>query len=170
MNADGRRCPARGGRVTLRTAGFIIRAHVRSWAGAGRPLKELGTGLGAAMTAMELGLTFAMTSEGTAQVILKGELDIASSEHAFDGVRRVIDLYHVPIIVDMSGVTFCDARGLGVLVRMSNYAGQEGCPLVVVSPSSRLLKIMRITGVDRRLLISVPRPIVPAGTLTEAAL
>lgn len=109
------------------------------------------------MTGISLRLACEITAEGKALVTLSGELDISSSDCAFGWVRDVIDRHHVPVILDMAGLTFCDARGLGALVRMSNYAGMVGCSLQLAFPGSHLLKIMRITGLDRSLAIHVPQ-------------
>ena len=83
-----------------------------------------------------------------------GELDIASAEVAVSYVRDVIDRHRLPVIVDLTALTFCDARGLAALVRMAGYAEQKGCPFRLVSLSPSLVKIMRITGLDRRFLAS----------------
>ena len=105
------------------------------------------------MIPTQLELTCEISADGKAVVTLSGELDIASSGSAFRCVRDVIDRHHVPVIVDLADLTFCDAHGLGTLVRMSNYAGKGGCPLQLASPAPHLLKIMRITGLDRSLAI-----------------
>ena len=111
------------------------------------------------MRAAQLRLTWEITAEGAALVTLSGELDIASGDGAFGQVREIIDRHHMPVVLDLAGLTFCDAHGLGTLVRMRNYAGQAGCPLQWVSPGPGLLKIMRITGLDldRRLAIRMPQ-------------
>ncbi len=93
---------------------------------------------------------------GGAFVDLGGELDIASAEVAVGYVRDVIDRHHGPVIVDLTALAFCDARGLAALVRMAGYAEQMGCPFRLASPSPSLVKIMRITGLDRRFLASQP--------------
>lgn len=87
-------------------------------------------------------------------VYLDGELDIASAEQAVSYVRDVIDLRRGPVIVNLAALAFCDARGLAALVRMARYAEQSNCPLQVASPSPSLVKIMRITGLNRRFLAS----------------
>jgi anti-sigma B factor antagonist len=116
---------------------------------------------GAVMTATQLELACEITAAGEALVSLSGELDTTSADGAFGCVRDVIDRHHLPVILDMAGLTFCDARGLGALVRMSNYAGKAGCPFQLASPGPRLLQIMRITGLDRSLAIRVPQPAPP---------
>lgn len=85
---------------------------------------------------------------------LGGELDIVSAETAVSYVRAVIDHCGGPVVVDLTALVFCDARGLGALVRMADYAGRAGCEFRLASPRLSLVKIMRITGLDRRLLAS----------------
>ena len=91
---------------------------------------------------------------GEAVVALGGELDIVSSEVAVNYVRDVIDRYGGPVTVNLTALAFCDARGLAALVRMAGYAEQQGCSFRLASPSPSLVKIMRITRLDRRFLAS----------------
>ena len=92
---------------------------------------------------------------------LGGELDILSAEVAVSYVRDVIDRHRGPVIVDLTALTFCDARGLAALVRMAGYAEQKGCPFRLASLSPPLVKIMRITGLDRRFLTSPASALAP---------
>jgi anti-sigma B factor antagonist len=96
-------------------------------------------------------LTFAQVAsvDGYQVVSMAGELDIATAEQAFTYIRDVIDHGRSPVRVDLAGLTFCDASGLGVLARVANYASAGGRQLMVTSARPSLLKIMRITGMDR---------------------
>jgi anti-sigma B factor antagonist len=89
---------------------------------------------------------------GEAVVALGGELDILSAEVAVNYVRDVIDRHRGLVTVNLAALAFCDARGLAALVRMAGYAEQEGCTFRLASPSPSLVKIMRITRLDRRFL------------------
>ena len=100
---------------------------------------------------------------GEAVVDLGGELDITSAEVAVSYVRDVINRHCGPVIVDLAALGFCDARGLGALVRMADYAEQKGCPFRLASPSPSLIKIMHITGLQRRFLTS--KASVPEGKI-----
>ena len=91
---------------------------------------------------------------GEAVVDFGGELDIATAEAAVRYVRQVIDRHRGLVIVDLTGLRFCDARGLNALLRMARYAERAACPFRLASPSPSLVKIMRITGLDRRFLPS----------------
>jgi anti-anti-sigma factor len=82
-------------------------------------------------------------------VSVAGELDIATAEQAYSYLSEVIDGRTAPVTVDLSGLTFCDASGLGVLARAARYARQKGRQLALASARPSLLKIMRITGLDR---------------------
>jgi anti-anti-sigma factor len=84
-------------------------------------------------------------------VTFSGELDYASADHAFEYVRGVIDARGGQVLLDTASLSFCDACGLGALVRMSRHAGQAGSSLHLVAPPPRLLKIIRITGLEDTL-------------------
>ena len=62
-----------------------------------------------------------------------------------------------PVSVDLSGLTFCDASGLNVLARIARHARQAGRQLRLTAPRPSLLKIMRITGLDRAFPELAPR-------------
>jgi anti-sigma B factor antagonist len=91
---------------------------------------------------------------GEAVVVLGGELDILSAEVAVNYVGDVIDRHCGPVTVNLTALAFCDARGLAALVRMADYAKQQGCSFRLASPSPSLVKIMRITSLDGRFLAS----------------
>jgi anti-anti-sigma factor len=91
-------------------------------------------------------------------VELDGDLDIASAEAAVSYITDILDRHSGPVIVDLTALAFCDARGLAALVRLAGYAEQRGCPFRLASPSPSLVKIMRITGLDRRFFPSQAPP------------
>jgi len=97
----------------------------------------------------QLELSTRTGANGYQVVSVTGELDIATAEQAYSYISEVIDGRLAPVTVDLSGLTFCDASGLGVLARAARYARQKGRQLVLASARPSLLKIMRITGLDR---------------------
>ena len=120
-----------------------------------------------------LDLRYRVGPSGEIVVDLGGELDIVSAETAVSYVRAVIDQCGGPVVVDLTALAFCDARGLGALVRMAGYAERAGCEFRLASPRLSLVKIMRITGLDRRFLASqAPVRLVRAGarTMDEGAM
>jgi anti-sigma B factor antagonist len=90
------------------------------------------------------------TGEVTADI--DGELDIATAEMAVSYVTTIIDHHRGFVTINLKGLRFCDASGLSALLRIADYAKQTDCPLMLASPSPSLIKLMRITGLDRKLL------------------
>jgi anti-anti-sigma factor len=107
---------------------------------------------------------------GEAVVDLGGDLDILSADVAVNYVTHVIDRHRGPVTVSLTALAFCDARGLAALVRMAGYAERRGCPFRLASPSPRLIKIMRITRLDRRLLTSQASALAPGEFVRQADL
>ena len=103
---------------------------------------------GSAETA-QLELSCHTGANGYQIVSVTGELDIATAEQAYSYISEIIDGRLAPVTVDLSGLTFCDASGLGVLARAARYARERGRQLMLASARPSLLKIMRITGLDR---------------------
>ena len=98
---------------------------------------------------VQLELSCRTDADGYQVVSVTGELDIATAERAYAYISEVIDAEQAPVSVDLSGLTFCDASGLGVLARTARHARQAGRQLRLTSARPSLLKIMRITGLDR---------------------
>jgi anti-sigma B factor antagonist len=80
-------------------------------------------------------------------------------------VRGEIDLYTVPqlhgelstalagdgpvrLIVDMSGVEFCDSTGMNVLLAAHRKAREQGGDLELAGPRPTVRKILQVTGLE----------------------
>jgi len=105
---------------------------------------------------LQLELSCQLDGDGNQVVSVTGELDIATAEQAYLYISDVIDAWPTPVSVDLSGLTFCDASGLGVLARVARHARQAGRQLKLIAARPSLLKIMRITGLDRAFPELVP--------------
>ena len=103
----------------------------------------------AAVQPLQLELSCRTGPNGYQIVSVTGELDIATAEQAYFYISEVIDGRLAPVTVDLSGVSFCDASGLGALARIARHARQAGRQLMLTSARPSLVKIMRITGLDR---------------------
>src|SRR4051794_18173998 len=87
--------------------------------------------------------------DGTsALVTVCGEIDLHTAGELRGALMCLADAGHTRIVVDFSGVRFCDAAGIGVLVAVNNRLrqGKGTLSLVGVRPSQR--RILRITGLD----------------------
>lgn len=117
----------------------------------------------AALEIIPLGLTHRIYADGCAVVAIRGELDAATADQAYDYARQIIDRATGPVSVDLAGLSFCDARGLRALVRIAAHARDTGRPVSLTSARPPILKIMRITGVDA-MFPELPRPGQRPGT------
>jgi anti-sigma B factor antagonist len=109
---------------------------------------------------VQLKLSCRTDEDGYQVVSVDGELDIATAEQAYTYISEIIGGWPAPVSVDLGGLTFCDASGLGVLARLARQARQAGQQLRLTSPRPSLIKIMRITGLDG--MFPELRPSVPA--------
>ncbi len=91
-------------------------------------------------------------ADGLATVMICGELDLATADRTVRFVSEVIDRHDGMVSADLSGLAFCDACGLGALIRIAAHAEQAGRRFELTRPSRAVSRIMRITGVDDRLL------------------
>ena len=98
---------------------------------------------------VQLELSCRTEQDGSQVISVTGELDIATAEQAYAYISDVIDCWPAPVSVDLAGLTFCDASGLGALARVAQHARQAGRQLKLISARPSLVKIMRITGLDR---------------------
>jgi anti-anti-sigma factor len=99
-----------------------------------------------------IGLSCRDRRDGAAVIAIRGELDLATSDRTVRYICDVIDRHLGAVSVDLSGLAFCDACGLGALLQIATYAERCGRRIAFTRPPGYLVKIMRITGVDDRLL------------------
>jgi anti-sigma B factor antagonist len=107
---------------------------------------------------LQLELSCREDGDGVRVVSVTGELDIATAEQAYIYISDVIDAWPTPVSVDLSGLTFCDASGLSALARIARHARAAGRQFRLTAVRPSLLKIMRITGLDRSFPELVPSP------------
>jgi anti-anti-sigma factor len=70
---------------------------------------------------------------------------------AYGYVSAAIDARGGQVLLDVAGLRFCGASGLGAPVRMSRHAAQAGSSLHLVAPPPLLKKLIRITGLGDQL-------------------
>lgn len=81
-----------------------------------------------------------------------GELDIRTSPRLEHAAGALVDRGgHV--VLDVSGLTFCDSTGLAGLVRLHKRAGAAGGSLVLRAPVARVQHLMSLTGLIRLFVI-----------------
>jgi len=78
-----------------------------------------------------------------------GEIDVSSSDRLREQVAQLLARGRTDLVVDLTGVTFMDSTGLGLLVGTLKRVRVAGGRLVLVVDSERLLKVFRITGLTQ---------------------
>ncbi|MCC2335534.1 STAS domain-containing protein [Cellulomonas sp. zg-Y766] len=87
---------------------------------------------------------------GTRAVVhVAGEIDVSSAVRLRERLSLLIAEQHTDLVVDLTGVTFMDSTGLGLLVGTLKRVRIAGGRLVLVVASERLLKVFRITGLTQ---------------------
>ena len=84
--------------------------------------------------------------ETDAVVVLRGELDLASTPQ----LERVLDplVSHGPpeIVLDCAALSFLDSSGIAVLVNVQSRLGQQDRQLIVRAPQANVLRVLEVTG------------------------
>ncbi|MCU1688445.1 MAG: anti-anti-sigma factor [Pseudonocardiales bacterium] len=85
--------------------------------------------------------------DGCAVLAIAGEVDVYTAPAFRD---RLIEMVAVDpfVVVDLTGLAFIDSTGLGVLVAGRNLALEHGGAMAFVCTQDRVLKLLRITGLD----------------------
>src|ERR671931_2379702 len=82
-------------------------------------------------------------------LVLVGEIDLSVEEQLRSQVIDLLVPGGVPLLIDMTGVKFCDSTGLNVAVDAKRHADSCGCRLVFFGLSERVEKLFRVTGLDQ---------------------
>jgi anti-anti-sigma factor len=85
---------------------------------------------------------------GCAIATLEGELDVATTPTLRERLLSVFRPGMRLLIIELSGVSFCDVSALAVLVGTQRRAGTLGVTVRLAAPRPQLTKLLRITGLD----------------------
>ena len=87
--------------------------------------------------------------DGGSVLTLNGEVDVYTAPALKEQMVAAIEGGRVNLVVDMDGVSFIDSSGLGVLVGALRRAGENDGGVRIVCAREGILKIFRITGLDK---------------------
>ena len=95
-------------------------------------------------------LSVSSTDHGPVTVVhVAGEIDVYTAPLLREVLDKQVAAGRIDLVVDLEKVTFMDSTGLGVLVgRLKLVRGQNGS-LRIVSAQERILKVFKITGLDK---------------------
>src|SRR5256886_17414171 len=92
--------------------------------------------------------TTVVSNPPSAAVVLDGEMDISTGPAIRRFLLAAISGGDVHLAVDMSGVTFIDAAGIGVLVAAANRARRAGGGLSLLAPSRQVRRVLDVLHLD----------------------
>jgi anti-anti-sigma factor len=84
---------------------------------------------------------------------VRGELDLATAGSLYRRGRTAIGRHPWLLLLDLTGLSFCDASGLSAFVRIANEAEAAGCGYGLIAPQPLVAKMLRITGLHQRLQV-----------------
>ena len=64
----------------------------------------------------------------------------------------------VQLVIDMSGVEFCDSTGMNVLLAAHRRAREQGGNLELAAPRATVMKILQVTGLETVFTVTKDRP------------
>ena len=87
------------------------------------------------------------------ELVLSGRLDGSSAADVRAALHEAIDLGSGDLQVDLAAVDLIDAIGLGVLLGADRRAKQIGRRIVLRDPAPSVLRILRVTRLNRVLTL-----------------
>ena len=97
-------------------------------------------------------------------VIATGEIDLYTAPRLQSELAEVI-ANAAPasrIVVDMSGVEFCDSTGMNILLSCLRQVRERGGELELAAPRPAVMKILQVTALDSVFTI-IPAPVTLPG-------
>lgn len=89
--------------------------------------------------------------EDAAFVVLSGELDLTCESRVESGLALLEARRPTVLTIDLRGLEFMDATGLGLLLAAQRRARDEGRRLIILAGSGPARRVLRTAGVEGRL-------------------
>jgi anti-sigma B factor antagonist len=87
----------------------------------------------------------------------RGEVDLVSQIQLKEAINELVVAGHVDIVVDLDETTFLDSTGLGALIGARRKTHAFMGSFAIVCTKERLLKLFRITSLDKVFAIHATR-------------
>ena len=88
-------------------------------------------------------------------VTAAGEIDLYTAPKLQADLAGIIDATPAArVVIDMSGVEFCDSTGMNVLLSALRQVRERGGELELAAPRPAVMKILQVTGLDTVFTIS----------------
>ena len=87
--------------------------------------------------------------QGRAIVSVSGEVDLLTAPVLRERMTASIESNGGDVVLDLSGVTFLDSSGLGVILGAHRRLRERDGTLQIVATAPAVLKILTLTGLDK---------------------
>jgi len=77
---------------------------------------------------------------------LDGEIDLYSAAQLKPELAALVEQDIKYIVINLEKVTYLDSTGLGILLGILKKLRERGGDLLIVAPSSRIVRVFEITG------------------------
>ncbi|MEU0414765.1 STAS domain-containing protein [Streptomyces griseorubiginosus] len=84
---------------------------------------------------------------------VSGEMDYTTASVFHPQFKELITRGDRFVVLDLSGVSFCDSAGLNLLLRMWRQAEASGAVVVLACVPDPVLRILEMTGADQLLRV-----------------
>lgn len=99
------------------------------------------------MTSDADSLRIDLSSSGTTTTVaVEGELDVHTAPSLAEAIAGALGGGVTALIIDASGLRFCDSSGIQVLVQARERAGEAGTTLTVTGVHGSVEKVLAVTG------------------------
>ena len=94
--------------------------------------------------------------QGNPWVSPQGELDVDTTSPLREAVLATLAPPPARVVLDLSGLTFIDASGIGVLLELQRACGTAATVLVLGSMSERVRNLLRICDLTAQFPVLLP--------------
>lgn len=99
-------------------------------------------------------LDLSTTTQGSCAVVsVAGEVDLGTAGELAAAAEAALRKIGPSLVLDLHDVTFMDSSGLKVLLAVHKRAELAGGRLVLAHASSAVVRIVKITGIDKTLVL-----------------
>lgn len=85
-------------------------------------------------------------------VTLPAEIDATNHSRVFDQLQAAFTSGAGVVVADLTGTTFCDSAGFGILTQANREAGGHGVQLrLAITPGGIVTRMLRLLDLDRQL-------------------
>lgn len=114
------------------------------------------------MRLVELNVSTA-SQGGHAVVTVSGELDLYTAPRLQSALTALLREHVTRVVVDLSGVEFCDSTGINVLLSAMKRIKEIGGTFELAAPRPAVNRILQVTGLDTVFSVLDAMPALDVG-------